>query len=54
MTRAGVEALQDAGLSERDILDLNQVVGYFAHVNRLADVLGLPLMNFWNERAGSR
>ncbi len=49
MTRRDVTALTDAGFSERDILDINQIAGYFAYVNRLADGLGVPLEDFWNE-----
>ena len=33
--------MRDLGLSDCDILDVNQVVGYFAYVNRLADGLGV-------------
>ena len=29
------------GLSDRDVLDVNQVTGYFAYVNRVADGLGV-------------
>lgn len=35
--------LRDAGLTDRDIVDLNQVVGYYAYVNRVADGLGVTL-----------
>ncbi len=43
MERADVEALRAAGLSDRAILDLNLVVGYFAFANRLVDGLGVEL-----------
>ncbi len=43
MTRADADGLRAAGLSDRDILDLAQVVGYYAYVNRLADALGVEL-----------
>ncbi len=49
MARDDVEALKAAGFAERDILDINQIAGYFAYVNRLADGLGVPLEGFWNE-----
>ncbi len=39
----GVQALRDAGFSDRAILDLTLVIAYFAFVNRLADGLGVPL-----------
>jgi len=35
--------LRDAGLGDREILDLAMVVAYFAYVNRLADGLGVEL-----------
>ncbi len=31
------------------ILDVNQVTGYYAYVNRLADGLGVELEDFWGE-----
>jgi uncharacterized peroxidase-related enzyme len=40
--RAGdLDAMRAHGLSDRDILDVNQVVAYFAYVNRVADGLGV-------------
>ena len=44
-----ITLLRDAGLSDRAILDLNLVVGYFAFVNRLADGLGVELESWWQE-----
>ncbi len=49
MNRDDVEALKIVGFSEPDILDINQITGYFAFVNRLADGLGVPLEAFWGE-----
>jgi len=40
---ADVEALRSAGFSDRDILDIVEVVGYYAYANRVADGLGLEL-----------
>jgi uncharacterized peroxidase-related enzyme len=40
---ADVDALREAGLDDRSILDLTLVVAYFNFVNRLADGLGVPL-----------
>lgn len=54
MTRDDVDALKVAGFSERDILDINQIVGYFAYVNRLADGLGVPLEDFMDQPADER
>jgi len=47
MVEADVVALRDAGFSDSAILDINQVTGYYAYVNRLADGLGVELEEFW-------
>jgi len=47
MHEADVIALRDAGFSDSAILDINQVTGYYAYVNRLADGLGVELEEFW-------
>lgn len=39
--------LLDAGLADRCIVDLNQVVAYFNYVNRVADGLGVELEEHW-------
>ena len=49
MVEADVGALRDAGWSDAAILDINQVTGYYAFVNRLADGLGVELEDFWDE-----
>lgn len=38
-----VERLRTVGLSDRDILDVCEVIGYYAYVNRIADGLGVAL-----------
>ena len=43
MERSDVEALRDVGFPDDAILDINQVTGYYAFANRLADGLGLDL-----------
>jgi len=47
MVEADVIALRDVGFSDSAILDINQVTGYYAYVNRLADGLGVELEEFW-------
>ncbi|HAV76248.1 MAG TPA: peroxidase [Anaerolineae bacterium] len=47
MVEGDVIALRDAGFSDSAILDINQVTGYYAYVNRLADGLGVELEEFW-------
>lgn len=41
--KADVERLREAGFSDRDIFDINQVTAYFNYVNRIADGLGVTL-----------
>jgi len=49
MVVSDVERLRDKGFSDSAILDINQITGYFAYVNRLADGLGVGLEPFWEE-----
>ena len=41
MAEADVEALRSVGFSDRDVLDICEVVAYYAYANRIADGLGL-------------
>jgi uncharacterized peroxidase-related enzyme len=50
MEKSDIEELKAVGFSEKDILDINQIIGYFAYVNRLADGLGVPLEGFWENQ----
>ena len=43
MKEGDVTALGAAGFLEESILEINQVVAYFAYVNRIADGLGVEL-----------
>ncbi len=43
MEQADVVALREKGFSDSAILDINQVTGYYAFANRLADGLGIEL-----------
>ena len=49
MTEQDIAALRAAGFTDSAILDLNQVVSYFAYVNRVADGLGVKLEPRWGE-----
>ena len=49
MVEADVEALREAGFEDRAILDIAQIVAYYAYVNRLADGLGVSLEDHWFE-----
>ncbi len=46
MTEEDVRRLRDAEFDDADILDISQITGYFAFVNRLADGLGVELETF--------
>ncbi len=48
MIEGDIAALRAAGFRDADILDINQVTGYYAYVNRLADGLGVELEAFWH------
>ncbi len=41
MTQADVEALKKTGLNDGEILEANQIIGYFNYVNRLLNGLGV-------------
>ena len=43
MQQADVEALRAVGFHEGDILELCEVVAYYAYANRIADGLGVSL-----------
>ena len=43
MTRAHLQPMRDAGMSDAELFDANQVVSYFAYVNRMVDGLGVEL-----------
>ncbi len=48
MAKGDVEKLQQHEFPDTEILDINQITGYFAFVNRLADGLGVELESFWH------
>lgn len=43
MREEDLAPLRDAGLGDREILDLAMIACYYAYVNRLADGLGVEL-----------
>lgn len=49
MVEADVIALRNCGFDDRAILDIAQVVAYYAYVNRIADGLGVSLESYWAE-----
>ncbi len=52
MVESDLAPLRASGLSDRDIVDLNQVVAYFNYVNRVADGLGVELEARWADTPG--
>ena len=54
MGEADIQELRCAGFSNAGILDIVQVTGYYAYVNRLADGLGVELEAFWKENINYR
>ncbi len=49
MREDDITPLRAEGLSDREIVDANQVVAYFNYVNRVADGLGVELEAYWPE-----
>lgn len=47
MSPEDVQSLRDVGFDDTAILDICQVAGYYAFVNRLADGLGVELEPYW-------
>lgn len=47
MVEKDVIKLREKGFSDEAILDICQVTGYYAFVNRLADGLGVELEHYW-------
>ncbi len=43
MGEADIDRLRDAGLSNRNVLDLVEVIAYFAYANHIADGLSITL-----------
>ena len=41
MEQADVQALKDAGVPDGEILEANQIIGYFNYVNRCLNGLGV-------------
>jgi hypothetical protein len=48
--RADIEALRAIGLSDRDVVDANQVAAEYNYVNRVADGLSVELEDDWPPR----
>ena len=54
VTEDDLLSLRGLGLSDRDIVDANQVVAYFNYVNRVVEGLGVELEPTWPAEARER
>lgn len=45
-TENDVKSLRQAGFTDEDILDIVHITGFFSHINRIADALGVDLEDF--------
>ena len=50
MVEQDVVDLREVGFTDAAILDINQVTGYYAYVNRLADGLGVEIEDYFKEQ----
>lgn len=50
VTEEDIETLREAGFSDRDILDIAQVVAYFNFSTRIASGLGIELEPYYTEQ----
>lgn len=42
-----VDALRSIGFSDRDVLDICEVIAYYAYANRIADGLGIEVEDWY-------
>ena len=45
-----IQTLRDLNLTDKDISQIVQIIGYFNYINRVADGLGLEPDNFIDKR----
>ncbi len=50
MIEGDIDMLRKMGFKDQAILDINQIVAYYAYVNRIANGLGVELEDFWKEK----
>ncbi len=46
MTESDLESLRSEGLNDGDLLEVVHVIGFFNHINRVADALDVDLEDF--------
>ena len=47
--KTDIQGLRDVGFDDPGILDICQIVSYYAYANRLAVGLGVELEEFWTD-----
>lgn len=47
MERSDLDPMRATGFSDRDILDITEVVAYYAYANRMADGLGIDIEHWY-------
>ncbi len=50
MKEADIESLRGVGLDDSSVLELVHVIGFFNHINRVADSLGVDLESWMGEK----
>lgn len=50
LRKKDVDDLKEIGFSDTDILDIVHITGYFNHINRIADALGVDLEDFMPQK----
>ena len=51
MTQADVDGLRAVRFTDRDVLDIVEVVSYYAYANRIADGLGIDIEDWYPDEA---
>lgn len=50
MSRADVEVLRKHGFTDRAVLEIVHIIGYFNYINRVADALGVDPEPEWSDK----
>ncbi len=53
LKETNVTELKQHGFADADILDIAHITGYFNHINRVADALGVDLEDFMLQGRGN-
>lgn len=47
--QSDIESLRRHGFDDQAILEITHIVGFFNHINRVADALGVEAESSWSE-----